>query len=70
MTITRADITIHGWQPGGLMLICTQCATTFQTKGYKVSAADDASDAHIEAHSDPRLTLGARSGQESNLRGG
>jgi hypothetical protein len=58
MTITRADITIHGSKPGGLMLICMQCATTFQSKGYKVSAADDAADAHIEAHSDPRLNLG------------
>ena len=46
MTITRADITIHGWQPGGLMMICTQCATSFQSNGYRVSAADVAADAH------------------------
>jgi hypothetical protein len=57
VSITRADITIHGHQRGGLMLICTQCATTFQAKGSKVSAADDAADAHIEAHEDSRLNL-------------
>jgi hypothetical protein len=56
--ITRADITIHGWKPGGLMLICMKCASTFQSNGYKVSAADDAADAHIEAHGDSRLVLG------------
>lgn len=56
MTITRADITIHGYRDGGLLLICTQCATTFQAKGSKVSAADDAADAHIEAHEDPRFS--------------
>jgi hypothetical protein len=55
--ITRADIVVHGWRHGGLMLICMVCATTFQSAGYKVSAADAAADAHIEAHSDPRLVL-------------
>jgi hypothetical protein len=55
--ITRADIVIHGAQKGGLMLICMKCASTFQARGYKVSAADTAADAHIEAHSDPRLML-------------
>jgi len=55
--VTRADITIHGWKPGGLMLICMKCAATFQSKGYKVSAADDAADAHIETHDDPRLVF-------------
>jgi len=59
MTLTRADITIHGHQKGGLMLICTQCASTFQAKGSKVSAADDAADAHIESHSDTRLVMGS-----------
>jgi len=58
VTITRADITIHGWKHGGLMLICTKCAMPFQANGSKVSAADDAADAHIEAHSDPRFILG------------
>lgn len=57
-TVTRADIIIHGWQPGGLMLICQRCADTFQARGYKVTAADDAADAHIEAHADPRLNHG------------
>jgi hypothetical protein len=59
MSLTRADIVIHGYQQGGLMLICMQCAGTFQARGYKVSGADAAADAHIEAHSDPRLNLGA-----------
>jgi hypothetical protein len=58
--ITRADIVIHGAQKGGLMLICMKCATTFRSNGYKVSAADDASDAHIEAHADPRYGVGVQ----------
>lgn len=39
------------------MLICMKCAATFQSKGYKVSAADAAADAHIESHGDERMTL-------------
>lgn len=57
--ITRADIVIHGYRDGGLMMICTQCASTFQARGSRVSAADEAADAHIEQHSDPRLNLAA-----------
>lgn len=47
--ISRADIMINGYQKGGL--------TTFQAVGSKVSAADDAADAHIEQHNDHRLVF-------------
>lgn len=63
MSITRADIVINGSTKGGLMMICMKCATSFQSRGYKVEAVDIAADAHIEAHSDSRLVLGSGAGQ-------
>jgi hypothetical protein len=57
LPVTRNEIVINGGGKGGLMMICMRCASPFRSKGYKVSAADAAADAHIETHSDPRIVL-------------